>query len=102
MEFGRIFVGRAIFVFSSRDRAPMPGCRGVKMFWRGVRNRLDKGDRFSGRATLNEVQFCLHAMLRRGGFSAYPVVFGADPVDLCMWQDGDSDPDPVQAAPILG
>ena len=102
MRFGRIFVERAISLSSSRNRALIPGCRSVETFWRGVRNRLDRGDRFSGRVILNEVQLCLHAMLGRGGFSAYPVVFGADPVYLYMWRDGDSDPDSVQTASISG
>ena len=35
---------------------------------------------------LNEVQLCIDALVGHVGFSSCQMVFGADPVDLYMWQ----------------
>ena len=37
---------------------------------------------FPSRATSNRGQLCLDAMLSHGGFSAYQMAFGSNPVDL--------------------
>ena len=58
---------------------------------RGIYNRLIEDDRFSSGRILSEVQWCLNTMLSAGGFSAYQMVFGSNPVDSFGWDDGDED-----------
>ena len=49
---------------------------------RGIYNRLEEDDRFSGTQILAEVQWRLNALISGGGFSAYHMVFGSNPADL--------------------
>ena len=48
----------------------------------GICSRLKEDDRFSGKQILAEVHWRLNTLISCGGFSAYRVVFGSDPVDL--------------------
>ena len=53
----------------------------------GIFNRLHEGGRAADRATSVEVQHCLDAVLKHGGFSAYQMAVGSNPVDLSFWKD---------------
>ena len=53
---------------------------------RGNFNRIREDDRFTGRQILSEVQWRLNALISAGGFSAYQMAFGSNPMDD---QDGD-------------
>ena len=48
-------------------------------------------DRFSSRAILTTAQFRWETAQSHGGFSAYRMALGLNPVDLTVRQDGDSD-----------
>ena len=58
---------------------------------RGIYNRPIEDDRFSYTTILSEVQWCLNTMRSAGGFSAYQIVFGSNPVDFFGWEDGGED-----------
>ena len=60
---------------------------------RCVYTRLRENGCIAGRAILNEVQYCLNAMLKHGGFSAYRMVAGSNHVDLSLCQANDTDLD---------
>ena len=58
---------------------------------RGIYNRL-KADRFyAASQILTEAQWCLITLVPAGGYSAYQLVFGSNPMDLFGWDDSDED-----------
>ena len=76
------------------------GCRYGPV--RGIHNRLAADGRFSDRVILYKVQFCSNAMLHHGGFSAYQMVPGSNPVDSYMRQDENCASNFVQDTPASG
>ena len=103
IDFGRIFVRNATFVFSPRERVLTRGYWGSQNgLARGLSYRLAADARFSGREILNASQFCLFAMLSRCGFPAYQMAFGPIPVHPYMPRCDDSDFDFAQDASIPG
>ena len=71
------------------------------MGWRAVfTTSFNEGGRFVGKAILNEDQYCLHTMLNDGGYSAYQVAFGPNPVDLYSQKDYKTNLDFAQTATI--
>ena len=58
---------------------------------RGIYNRLKEDDRSSGTQTVAEAQWRLDTLISGGGFSAYRMVSGSNPVDLFGWGDRDED-----------
>ena len=68
------------------DRLCFLGCKdGLE---RGINIRLLVVDRFSIRSVLGDVQYYVNTSLSHIGYSAYQMIFGANPADLRSWQDG--------------
>ena len=59
---------------------------------RGISNGPHADSRFPDRTYPHEVQVRLHTISNHGGFSAYRMVFGADFVDLYIWEEHDNEP----------
>ena len=59
-------------------------------------------NRFPSRQILAEGQWCLNATISAGGFSANPMVFGSNPMDLFGWEDADDDSTFAQDTPLAG
>ena len=85
------FVRSAKFALSSRKRAPITSSWHVRAgLARGVHKPLAADGRFSSRAALNEVQFCMKTQPSPGGFPEYQMVSGSNPVDPYVWHGRES------------
>ena len=69
---------------------------------RGVYNRWVEADRFSGKQIVAEARWCLNTLVYGGGYSAYKLVFGPNPVDLFSWGDTHEDLRFAQGASLSG
>ena len=100
MESGWTLARSGTFSYNSRRKAFARGSwsRGGA----GVYNRLAAYGPFASRSISGGVQFRLNALLNLGGFSAFRVVFGSNPVDLYVRRDDDNDLELAHATPISG
>ena len=58
---------------------------------RGTFNRLAADGRSSGKQVISKVQCCLNTLISGGGYSAYQLAFGSNPVGLFGWNYKDED-----------
>ena len=54
-------------------------------------NRLAADGRSSGKQVISKVQCCLNTLISGGGYSAYQLAFGSNPVGLFEWTYEDED-----------
>ena len=76
--------------FSFRARVLIPGCWNAAMGRPAAFTTNHMGIAAVDKAILSGGQYCLNAMLNHGGFSAYGMPFGSDPVDLYSRQKNDA------------
>ena len=69
---------------------------------RGIYNCPVEDDRFSNSNILSGARWRLNAMRSASGPSAYRMVFGPNPADLCGWEDKDEDLQFAQGTSVSG